>query len=167
MRKSVVGVLYWVVGPIICGVDWTSGISLVSKYFLRNSDVILQLQADVCKGWGSFHYNLTRCSSLYFFFILGYMYPENVDTRGFSFYKIMSFFEDAGWWYYAAVAMSQFSVEVDMAKFWILFFVVVHVFPRSSAFVGFFGWFCMVDMMSSHCMLGRGDDFLLSLQQPW
>ena len=25
----------------------------------------------------------------------------------------------------------------------------------------------MVDMMSSRCILGRGDDFLLILQQPW
>ena len=71
------------------------------------------------------------------FFILGYMYPENGVTRGFSCCKIMSFFKDAGWWCYAAVAMSQFSVEVDMAKFWILFSVVVHVFPRSSVLVGF------------------------------
>ena len=77
------------------------------------------------------------------FFLLGYMYPENGDTRGFSCCKIMSFFKDAGWWCYAAAAMSQFSIEGDMAKFWILFFVVVHVFPRSSALVGFladFAW---------------------------
>ena len=77
------------------------------------------------------------------FFLLGYMYPENGDTRGFSCCKIMSFFKDAGWWCYAAAAMSQFSVEVDMVKFWILCFVVVRVFSRSSALVGFladFAW---------------------------
>ena len=49
------------------------------------------------------------------FFLLGYMYPENGDTRGFSCCKFMLFFKDTGWWCYAAAAMSQFSVEVDIS----------------------------------------------------
>ena len=135
---------------------------------LAQHDYLIGTRCELLTHYRGCNYHIDR--ALLFFVTHYHVSNRSVDVRYTLVYLMRtatrSFFKVTGWWCYAAAAMCQFSVEVDMAILDLVLCCSARV-TWEFCLCGVFGWFSMVDMMSSRCILGRGDDVLLSLQQPW